>query len=144
MLGEKRGFTVIQFVIFLTVLVLLVLAIFVAVAQRSQHDNQRRGDLATVAAMIERYAENRHGAYPSNKDAEDPGSAFKAQFEALELRDPQSKKYYVLGTDFDDCDGSSTNDRGPGYISYGRPGEDGAPFKLRMCLEKGGEYYYGE
>jgi Tfp pilus assembly protein PilE len=143
MLGEMRGFTVIQFIIGATVLVLLVLAIFMAVARKSQRDSQRRGDLALVQAMIERYAETHHGVYPRTNDAADPGSPFHAQFDQLSLKDPQSNKYYTLGTDFDDCDGSSTSDRGPGYIAYARPGENGAPYKLRICLEQHGEYYFG-
>jgi competence protein ComGC len=144
MLREKSGFTVIQFIVGATVLVLLVLAVFVAVAQKSRQDNQRRGDVATVAAMIERYAENHHGQYPSTKEAADPGSGFKTQFDQLDLRDPKSNKYYTLGTDFGDCNGSNTNDRGAGYIAYARPGENGTPFKLRICLEGGGEYYFGQ
>jgi type II secretory pathway pseudopilin PulG len=143
MLDDKRGFTVIQFIIGATVLVLLVLSLFVAVARKTQRDDQRKGNLALIETMIERYAENHHGVYPSNKDAEDIGSAFHAQFEQLQLQDPLSHKYYTLGTSFDDCNGTNTTDRGPGYVSYGRPGEDEEPYKLRICLENQGEYYFG-
>lgn len=144
MLENKRGFTVIQFIIGATVVVLLVLSIFVAVARKSQRDGQRQGDLALVAGMIERYAENHHGVYPSTKEAADVGSAFHAQFDQLALQDPLKHKYYTLGTNFEACDGSNTNDRGPGYVSYARPGENGASYKLRICLENQGEYFFGE
>jgi hypothetical protein len=135
---------VIQFIVGITVIVLLVLSLFVAIARKTQRDSTRRGDLALVAAMIGRYGENHLGKYPTTKEAADPGSPFMAQFQQLELKDPKSKKYYVLGTSFDPCDGSNPADRGPGYISYGRPGENGKPYKLRICLEGGREYYFGD
>jgi hypothetical protein len=140
----KRGFTVIQFIVGATVLVLLVLSTFVAVARKSQRDSQRKGDLALVESMIQRYAENHHGVYPSNRDAEDIGSPFHAQFDLLQLQDPLKHKYYTLGTSFDECSGTDTSNRGPGYVSYARPGENGRPYKLRICLENQGEYYFGE
>jgi type II secretory pathway pseudopilin PulG len=137
MLKTERGFTVIQFIVAMTIGGLLLVGIFVVVAQRSWRDDQRRKDLSQVDAMIERYAANNLGAYPTTKDADSPSSQLQQQFQALHLVDPKNGKYYVLGSDFGDCNPTADQTgHGPGYISYGRPGVN-APFKLRVCLEWG-------
>jgi Tfp pilus assembly protein PilE len=142
MLGSNRGFTIVQFIVGMTVGCLLLMWIGVMVVQRSWRDGQRRTDLAQVEAMVNRVAQLRHGRYPPTGDAALVGSELRTQFEALRLEDPKSNSYYVLGASFDACKRSGSSDeRGPGYISYKSPGDDG-PFLLRMCLESG-EYEVG-
>ncbi len=142
MLRGTRGFTIVQFIIAMTIGGLIFVGIFVAVAQRSWRDDQRRKDLGAVDAMVERLAANSLGRYPVTADADKPSSALRSQFDALQLRDPKSNKYYGFGSDFGPCDTSADGAHlGTGYISYARPG-DNAPFKLRVCLEWG-EYDLG-
>jgi len=133
----------VQFIVAMTAGGLLLIGVFVAIAQRSWRDDQRRRDLGTIDAMIERYAANHLGAYPSTADASNPASQLTEQFQALRMTDPKTGKYYVLGSNFDSCDSSAdATQRGPGYVSYGRPGNS-SPFKLRMCLEWG-EFSLGD
>lgn len=133
MLVSKRGFSVIQFIIAMTVAGLLLLGVFIAVAQRSWRDDQRRKDLGQVETMVQRYAENHLGRYPTTKMADDPGSQLKAQFDTLRMTDPKSGKYYTLSSSFDTC-------TEPGQVSYKKGTTK--PYELRMCLESG-EYYFG-
>lgn len=134
MLVSRRGFSVIQFIIAMTVVGLLLLGIFIAVAKRSWRDTQRRNDLGQVSAMVDRYSENHHGKYPPSKDADDPGSQLRVQFDSLRLLDPKTSKYYAFSSSFEDCEG-------PGLVSYKKPGNN-KPYDLRICLEAG-EYYFG-
>jgi hypothetical protein len=128
----------------MTVVGLLLIGVFVGVAQRTWRNNQRRTDLATVEAMVQRYAEGHRGRYPAATEADNASSEFRDEFNGLKLADPKSGKYYVLGSDFGPCDPTAdATARGPGYISYGRPG-NGGPFKLRICLEWGGEFGIGD
>ena len=144
MLDTKRGFTVIQFIVGMTVVTLFVLAISVAVARQTWRNNQRKTDLAQVEAMISRYSETHNGLYPKTQDADDPGSQLQSDFAALRLVDPKADKYYTLGSKTDACDGGASMDNlGPGYISYKRPGQND-PYLLRICLEGGKEYYIAE
>jgi hypothetical protein len=143
MLDSNRGFTVVQFITAMTVCGLLLVGLFVQIAKVSQRENQRRSDLGLVEAMVGRYAENHLGRYPSTKQASKSGSELQVQFEMLRLLDPKTGKYYVLGSDFGECNGGAdTADRGPGYVSYKSPGDNG-PYTLRICLERG-DYYLGD
>ncbi|HEX3082448.1 MAG TPA: hypothetical protein VHQ86_04285 [Candidatus Saccharimonadia bacterium] len=143
MVNSSRGFTVIQFIVAMTVSGLLLVGVLLMILQRTWRDDQRRRDLGTVEAMIERSAANNLGRYPKTKDADDPNSALRTQFQALWLEDPKAGKYYIIGSNFGPCDPSAEMaNQGAGYISYGRPGDNGSPFKLRICLESG-EYWFG-
>lgn len=143
MLVWNRGFTVIHLIVTMTVCGLLLVGLFVQVAKVSQRENQRKSDLGLVDSMLGRYAENHLGRYPSNKQVGKAGSEVQVQFEALQLIDPKTGKFYVLGTDFGECDGGApTAERGPGYVSYKSPGDNG-PYTIRICLERG-EYYLGD
>jgi hypothetical protein len=143
MLRSKRGFTVISFIVVMTVAGLFLTAVAVWVAQRTWRDNQRKTDLAQVVGMVERYSANHLGKYPKSKEADDPSSALSEQFQALKLRDPKTDKYYGFGSDFGPCDpGGDPAHLGTGYISYAKPGNN-APFKVRVCLEWG-EYSIGD
>jgi hypothetical protein len=145
MLLWKRGFTVIQLITGMTVVGLIGMGIFVALAQQAIRDNQRRDDLATVYAMVQRHVESHMGKYPGSKDADNPGSDLQAEFGQLRLIDPKSGDLYTLGSDFSDCKGSgSSTNPGPGYMSYTSPGDNGRPYMLRVCLEHGEFYYYGD
>jgi len=142
MLESNRGFTIIQLITAMTVAGLLVVGLFVHVAKVSQRESQRKSDLLLVEAMLSRYAELHHGLYPITKQAKVRGSELQMLFDGLRLLDSKTGKYYVLGSDFGECNGGAdTSERGPGYVSYRSPGESG-PFALRICLEKW-EYYLG-
>jgi hypothetical protein len=144
MLGSRRGFTVIQFITGMTVVGLLLMGVFVAVAKQVGRDNQRRSDLVTIDAMVKRVAEQHHGQFPGAKDGDNPGSDLRVEFEKLRLTDPKAGSTYVMGSDFGSCDSRADIDKlGPGFVSYGRPGVNGSPYKLRICLERG-EYYVGD
>ncbi len=142
MLRESRGFTIIQLITAMTVVGLLVVGLVVHELKIAQQDDQRKGNLALVEGLVSRYAENHLGRYPSTKEASILGTDFQMQFDGLRLLDPKTGHYYVLGSDFGPCNGGAdTPDRGPGYVSYKSPGDNG-PYALRICLEKG-EFYVG-
>ncbi len=142
MLESSRGFTIIQFIAAMTVAGLLFVGVIVYVAQIGQRDDQRKANLGLIEGVVGRYAENHLGKYPPTKQASVKGSELQIQFDALRLLDQKTGQYYVLNSDFDDCNGGAkTEDHGPGYVSYKSPG-DGGPFLLRICLERG-EFYLG-
>ena len=144
MVRSRSGFTVVSLVVGMTIGGLLLIGIVIFVAQRSWRDDQRRRDLSTVDALIERQAAANFGIYPTTKDADTAISTLRTGFDGLHMIDPSAGTFYVMGSDFGPCDPSGTiTDRGPGYISYARSGLNGSPFKLRICLEWG-EFSIGD
>lgn len=134
--------TIVQVVVAMTILGLLGMWIGVGLSQRSWRNQQREHDLDIVAAMINRYATNHYGQYPPTSAANSAGSVLQQDFSQLQLIDPETGKYYIMGSNFGACDGpADTNQPGIGYISYESPGDTGLPYDLRICLEGGGAYY---
>jgi type II secretory pathway pseudopilin PulG len=144
MVRSNRGFTVVSLVVVMTISGLLLIGVFIMVAQRSWRDDQRRRDLNAIDAMIEHDAANNLGKYPSTQDANNGVSKLRMEFDGMHMIDPKAGTFYAMGSDFGPCDTSAPiTDRGVGYISYARPGVGGSPFKLRICLEWG-EFSLGQ
>jgi prepilin-type N-terminal cleavage/methylation domain-containing protein len=68
LLKKEKGFTLIEIVLVLAIAGLLLVIVFLAVAgaQKSRRDTQRKNDLSRVAANLETYAGNQNGNYPTN------------------------------------------------------------------------------
>lgn len=64
--SPQKGFTLIEIVIVLAIAALIMVIVFLAVAgaQRSQRDTSTRNDAARVLAAAEQYASNNSGNYP--------------------------------------------------------------------------------
>lgn len=64
--SPKKGFTLIEIVIVLAIAALIMVIVFLAVAgaQRSQRDTTARNNAARVLAAAEQYAANNSGKYP--------------------------------------------------------------------------------
>lgn len=71
LLKKEKGFTLIEIVLVLAIAGLLLVIVFLAVsgAQKSRRDNQRKNDLARIAAQVEAYASNTAGVYPATAAA---------------------------------------------------------------------------
>ncbi len=67
-LSPKKGFTLIEIVIVLAIAALIMVIVFLAVAgaQRSQRDTTLKNNAARVLAGAEQYASNTSGVYPAN------------------------------------------------------------------------------
>ena len=68
LLKKSQGFTLIEVVIVLAIAALIMLIVFLAVAgaQKSRRDTQRRNDLGRVGASLESFAANNNGCYPES------------------------------------------------------------------------------
>lgn len=140
---KKPGFTLIEIVIVMAIAGLLIILVLLAVsgAQRSRRDNQRRHDLARLAAQLEVYASAHDGNYPTV--TANPADGFKGAFLAFlpnSFTDPSNQAAYDLELGYGGGCNSSlapASPGGPGSISYDVPGGGTNPFKVRMCLENG-------
>jgi prepilin-type N-terminal cleavage/methylation domain-containing protein len=68
---KEKGFTLIEIVIVLAIAAAIMLMVFLAVqgARKSQRDTQRRTDASRMAALLDQYAANNSGAYPTTAEA---------------------------------------------------------------------------
>jgi prepilin-type N-terminal cleavage/methylation domain-containing protein len=67
-LSDRRGFTLIEIVIVMAIAALMLLVVFNAVgnAQRNNRDNTRKQEAGEVVAILEQYATNHNGRYPTD------------------------------------------------------------------------------
>jgi prepilin-type N-terminal cleavage/methylation domain-containing protein len=96
LLKKEKGFTLIEIVLVLAIAGLLLVIVFLAVAgaQKSRRDTQRKNDLSRVAANLETYAGNNNGAYPATQ------AAFNGLFQS-------GGQYYLGATTVDPLSGTS-------------------------------------
>lgn len=68
---NRRGFTLIETVIVLSLAGVIILLVFLAVggAQRANRDSRRTTEAGLIAAAIDAYAMNNGGSYPKSTDA---------------------------------------------------------------------------
>jgi prepilin-type N-terminal cleavage/methylation domain-containing protein len=155
MVIKGRGFTLIEIVLVLAIASLLLVVVFMAVhgAGVSRRDYQRKDFLARLSTYLELWAGNHGGKYPTITQIDDPLSEFRTSFHTsfesdskTEL-DPLTAKHYYIQAVFPVCDASQPGDSlaggGYGFVSVGFPGGSGSPYKIRVCLEGGGEYWIG-
>lgn len=122
---KEKGFTLIEVVIVLAIGALIILVVIQAVsaARRSQRDNARKSEAGQIAALLDQYASNNGGVYPSNANF----ATFLGDY-SEELDD---KGY----TDVASCPG--TVDPEDYLVRYSRPSTHS--YNLDVCLEVGGE-----
>ena len=66
-ISKQRGFTLIEVVIVMAIAALMILVVFQGVtgAQKSQRDSTRKQEAGRIQSMLETYASNNNGIYPS-------------------------------------------------------------------------------
>lgn len=66
-ISRQKGFTLIEVVIVMAIAALMILVVFQGVtgAQKSQRDSTRKQEAGRVQSMLETYASNNNGVYPS-------------------------------------------------------------------------------
>jgi len=141
MLRKRDGFTLIEIVLVLAIAGLILVIIFLAVAgaQRGRRDAQRKRDLARIEAQLESYAANHNGQYPAvNSSSTGFTGGFATTYLASGFDDPLAGQPYDLKLNFGPpCSSSSPmTSNGPGSVRYDVPGV-GHPYHIRMCLEQG-------
>lgn len=121
-LTNNRGFTLIEVVIVLAIAALIILVVLQAVsaAQRSSRDNTRKQEAGQVAAMLEQYASNNRGRYPSSLSG-------LSDYDNSELVSGNDAKYTV-GT----C---SQSTREPGVFQLEYNLVSSRSYTLNVCLE---------
>lgn len=64
---QQKGFTLIEIVIVMAIAALMILVVFQGVtgAQKSQRDSTRKQEAGRIQSMLETYASNNNGIYPS-------------------------------------------------------------------------------
>ncbi len=67
LLAKKEGFTLIEIVLVLAIAGLILVVVFLAVggANRANRDTTRTNEAGQIAAVIESYARNNNGTYPT-------------------------------------------------------------------------------
>ncbi len=68
LLKKEKGFTLIEVVIVLAIAALIILVVLQAVtsAQKSNRDTARKSEAGRVVSLLEQYASNNNGIYPTN------------------------------------------------------------------------------
>ncbi len=76
-LTKQRGFTLIEIVIVMAIAALMILVVFQGVtgAQKSQRDSTRKQEAGRIQSMLETYASNNNGVYPSSAAVGTNGAA---------------------------------------------------------------------
>ena len=65
---QNKGFTLIEVVIVLAIAALIILVVLQAVssAQKSNRDTARKSEAGRIVSLLEQYASNNNGIYPTN------------------------------------------------------------------------------
>jgi prepilin-type N-terminal cleavage/methylation domain-containing protein len=65
--SKQKGFTLIEIVIVMAIAALMILVVFQGItgAQKSQRDSTRKQEVGRIQSMLESYASNNNGLYPT-------------------------------------------------------------------------------
>ncbi len=131
---KSEGFTLIEVVIVLAIAGLILVIVFLAVAgaQRSRRDAQRRSDNARMLAQAEQFAASNAGAYPAAwTSASNGGGTFASAFiTTANFTNPNGGAYtYAAAAPAGGC--TAANIDTVWFITAGRT------VTMNMCLEQG-------
>ena len=93
LLKKEKGFTLIEIVLVLAIAGLILLIVFLAVAgaQKSRRDTQRKSDASRVAALVLQLASNANGTLPT-------AAVVNNAFNSTAQKDPDGTAYTVSAT----------------------------------------------